>query len=349
MKSYLTSLKIAFTLVGTIIGAGFATGKEIFQFFTQYGAWGTIGVVVSGLLYMWTSTKIMVISYHIQARSFNEFNHFLFGKHIGRFLSAITLCMMIGVTAVMLSGAGALFKEQLGWSPLIGSFIVIGICFLSLQRGIDGVLIINSLVVPIMVTIVIIMAFIQFPVLHVSDWFPVQAPSLHSFWLINAIYYVSFNLVTTQAVLVPLGHDIQDLKAIKRGGVLGGLLFAVCLFAGHLAILSLSDAKLFDIPMVVLAERIGPLFYGLVFVLIIGEILTTYVGNIYGMTRQMTSFINVPESLLIISLLVITFLVSLFDYGTLIESLYPFFGQLGLFFTAMVIVRRTPSNIALKR
>lgn len=341
LKAYLTSLRIAFTLVGTIVGAGFATGKEIFQFFSFFNGWGTIGVLLAGLIYMWTSTKMMVIAHTIQARSFNEFNLYLFGNFFGRILSVTTLLMMIGVTAVMLSGAGALFHEQLGWSPLIGSLLILLICYLFLRKGINGVLMVNSLVIPFMVTCVLSMAFIRGSSLRLSEFLPTTWLPFSYHWLLSACYYVSFNLVTTQAVLVPLGNEIRDRQIIKRGGILGGLLFCLCLLAGHAALLTLKQARFFDIPMVVLAEQINSLLYWVVFALIGGEILTTYVGNIYGMTRHLYGRIKWRETYIIIGLLLVTFIISLFDYGTLIESLYPFFGQIGIVFTIMLLVKKT--------
>ena len=39
------TLRIAGVYVGTIIGAGYASGQEILQFFTGYGWWGIVGTV----------------------------------------------------------------------------------------------------------------------------------------------------------------------------------------------------------------------------------------------------------------------------------------------------------------
>ncbi|HET6871363.1 MAG TPA: GerAB/ArcD/ProY family transporter [Sporolactobacillaceae bacterium] len=341
MKHWITSLRIAATLVGTIVGAGFATGKEIIQFFSSYGAWGTLGILIVGLLFMFISTKMMVLSHDIQAHSFKEFNHYLFGSRLGTFLSILTVWMMIGVTAVMLSGAGALFHEQLGWSPLFGIFLTMGLCYLFLQRGIQGVFAVNSLVVPLMVTVILIISVIRFPTLHLHDWFPhfhLVIPPMQ--FLVSAIYYVSFNIVTTQAVLVPLGQEISDRRSLIKGGILGGLLFTLCLMAAHLALTSLPSNQSYDIPMAALASNMGTILYFSIFVLIFGEILTTYVGNLYGMTRHFSQTLGLSPFQITLGLLLITFAISLFDYGRLIESLYPFFGQLGLLFTFILFFKK---------
>jgi uncharacterized membrane protein YkvI len=343
MKRWITSLRIAATLVGTIVGAGFATGKEIIQFFSSYGAWGTLGILIVGLFFIVIGTKMMLLSHDIQAHSFKEFNHFLFGQKLGTFLSILTVWMMIGVTAVMLSGSGALFHEQLGWSPLFGILLTMGLCYLFLQNGIRGVFAVNSFVVPLMVTVILIIAFIRFPTLSLHDWFPhfhLSVPPLR--FLVSSIYYVSFNLVTTQAVLVPLGQEIRDRKSLKWGGIIGGSLFTICLMAGHLALTSLPSNQSYDIPMAALASGMGTLLYFLIFVLIFGEILTTYVGNLYGMTRHFSQTLKLSPLQIKLGLLLITFCISLFDYGRLIESLYPFFGQLGLLFTFILLFKRSP-------
>ena len=40
-------LKTVFVIVGTVIGAGFASGQEIFNFFNTHGLKGVIGLVIS--------------------------------------------------------------------------------------------------------------------------------------------------------------------------------------------------------------------------------------------------------------------------------------------------------------
>lgn len=43
----LNIFKVTFVIVGTIIGAGFASGQEILTFFNKYGICGLIGLVFS--------------------------------------------------------------------------------------------------------------------------------------------------------------------------------------------------------------------------------------------------------------------------------------------------------------
>lgn len=40
--------QLAFVYVGTVVGAGFATGREIVEFFLKFGWFGLFGIIISG-------------------------------------------------------------------------------------------------------------------------------------------------------------------------------------------------------------------------------------------------------------------------------------------------------------
>ena len=84
MKRWKLTLQVAATYVGTVVGAGFATGKEIVQFFTQYGELGMVGILVSGLFFIWLGSKMMLLSHAIGASSYQQLNTYLFGDVLGK-------------------------------------------------------------------------------------------------------------------------------------------------------------------------------------------------------------------------------------------------------------------------
>lgn len=44
------NIKVIFTIIGTVIGAGFASGQEIYSFFNKYNENGLIGLILSNIL-----------------------------------------------------------------------------------------------------------------------------------------------------------------------------------------------------------------------------------------------------------------------------------------------------------
>ena len=51
-------IKVSLVIIGTMIGAGFASGQEIGLFFNRYGIVGLIGIIVSSIL-----TGLIILSY----------------------------------------------------------------------------------------------------------------------------------------------------------------------------------------------------------------------------------------------------------------------------------------------
>ena len=58
----LNIINVALMFVGAIMGAGFASGREIWQFFGVFGAKGKIGVLLVGVLFIILGTMTAYIA-----------------------------------------------------------------------------------------------------------------------------------------------------------------------------------------------------------------------------------------------------------------------------------------------
>src|SRR5690606_16440366 len=143
-------MQVAFTYMGTVVGAGFATGQEILQFFTRFGPLATLTILLTTLLMSWLGTKIMLISHEIGAASYEDLNRYLFGNRAGQWISIVSLLNLFSVSAVMLAGAGSVFQEHIGLPYNVGLLLTMGAAFFLLLRGISSILAVNSFVVPVM-------------------------------------------------------------------------------------------------------------------------------------------------------------------------------------------------------
>ncbi|PHE52434.1 hypothetical protein COF52_30305, partial [Bacillus pseudomycoides] len=95
------------------------------------------------------------------------------------------------------------------------------------------------------------------------------------------------NLSLAQSVLVPLASEVKDRKAILWGGILGGAGLCFILLCSHLAILSIDQFYQYNIPMAEVVRRFNATFHFFFVLIIFGEVFTTLVGNVFGMTKQM--------------------------------------------------------------
>ncbi|TDL53844.1 hypothetical protein E2R60_12440 [Paenibacillus dendritiformis] len=339
-------LKIAATYIGTVVGAGFASGQSIMQFFTVYGAFGGIAICMTTLLFIWLGTKMMVLSRRIQAFSYQEFNTFLFGNVFGKVANALTFLILFGVTAVMLSGTGSIFEEQLGIPYQIGIVISIALSYLVMSKELNGILAVNSLVVPMMLVFIILIALRAVEMdgiwrmagSHTQQWDNLK-------WMLSPLMYTALNLAFAQAVMVPLGREVEDESAIKWGGFLGGVGLGMMLLVSHFALNSrMPEILQFQLPMAEIVRSLGPFIHVLFLLVIYGEIFTTLIGNVFGITRQIQSLYNIPKSPIVLAVLLACFIISQAGFTSLLTYLYPLFGYLGIILLIVLAAKRLPEK-----
>jgi len=346
-SGWISIVQIAATYIGTVVGAGFASGLSIVQFFTRYGMYGVVGILIGTILFTWLGTKMMVLSHRIRAFSYQELNVYLFGPFYGKIANAVSFVILFGVTCVMLSGAGSIFKEQLGISEQWGMLVSLLLIYSVLVRQLKGILAINTIVVPMML---FFSAVVGFGYLSIDNLFGVaawQAGRLLDWgWAVSPFAYVALNMATLQAVLVPLGSEVERERELTLGGMLGGVGIGVMLLISHLSMSSLMpDILNYDIPMAEVIRDFGRFMHVLFILVIYCEIFTTLIGNVFGMTRQIQSiYRSLPTRLIILTILFSCYAVSQMSFAVLLSRLYAVFGYIGLVLLVFLAAKRIPEK-----
>ncbi|MFL8935617.1 hypothetical protein ACKA06_02350 [Rossellomorea oryzaecorticis] len=337
MKRISGAFQIAAVYVGTVIGAGFATGREIVEFFTRFGFIGFIAILFSGYLFITMGTRIMLKSHDMKAKSFEQFNEYLFGKWFSKFMNIMMMVMLIGVSAVMLSGAGAVFKEQLLMPKQFGVLLTIVLGFLTMMIGMKGLFAVNTFVVPLMIMFNLFLmghsvtdarfleAFLTIPPVD-DGWKSVVAP----------FSYVAFNLAMAQAVLVPVASEVEDRKVIKYGGYLGGLFLTLILISSHMTLVLIPEVTLYEIPMAAVMKSFAAGLYFIYILIIYGEIFTSVIGGVFGLEKQLAGYWKGPSLVTFTAIFSMIYLLSFFEYSELLSYLYPLFGYLSLLFLVLL-------------
>lgn len=346
-RKTLMILQIAATYMGTVVGAGFASGQSIMHFFTIYGAYGGVGILIATFFFIWIGTKMMILSHRLKASSYQELNHYLFGDIFGKVANTLTFIILFGVTAVMMSGTGSIFEEQLGLPYQFGIIISILLSYLVMSKEMNGILAANSLVMPLMLffmVLVIIRVVGVDGIGEATNW--QEQPSLkHLKWIISPFTYVALNFAFAQAVLVPLGSEVKDESILKWGGLWGGIGLGVMLLISHFAIHSrMPEILSFDIPMAEIIRGFGRFLHILFILVIYGEILTTLIGNVFGITRHIGRIYPLPRNWVVLATLFICLLISQVGFTSLLTYLYPFFGYMGMILLIFLVIRPVPDK-----
>jgi uncharacterized membrane protein YkvI len=342
MKRTAAMLQVAFTYIGTVVGAGFATGQEILQFFTKYGSIALLTILVSTALFIWFGTKVMLLAHDIKAASYEDLNKHIFGSKLGKWFSLLLLVELFSVSIVMLAGAGSVFREQLGQSFLLGICITLVLAYLVMMRGMKGIMTVNSIVVPMMLifTGIVFYHTMRTPSFLTLDWLHQADPYPPGRAWIAPMLYAAFNLASAQAVLVPLGSSIEDREAIRRGGILGGIGLGILLLIGNLSLSAHAPGIFqYEIPMGLIVAGMGTAIHFIYLLLIYAEIFTTFIADIFGLTLQLEQRTRLKRRTIIVGALLLCFGISFVGFKALLSTLYPLFGCLSLVWFTMVVVR----------
>jgi len=342
MKRNFAALQIAFTYIGTVVGAGFATGQEILQFFTKYGTVGMLTILISTVLFIYFGTKVMLLSHDMQASSYEDLNRLLFGDRFGRWFSMLLFFELLSVSIVMLAGAGTVFREQLGQPFLLGIAVTLLLGYFVMVRGMTGIMAVNTVVVPTMLTFTGIVFYhtMQTDNFHSFEWLHLQDPYPPGRAWIAPILYSAFNLAASQAVLVPLGASVKDRSAIRLGGLLGGVGLGLMLLIGHISLSAYApDILRYEIPMGMVVAGLGTTIHLMYLLLIYSEIFTTFIADVFGLSLQVEQHTKLQRKTILIAVLLICFCISFIGFKNLLSALYPLFGALSLIWFVMMVVR----------
>lgn len=327
---------VAAVYIGALIGAGLASGQELMLFFVRYGARGLWGATIAGLAFAFFGAVILLRSKQLQCHSYEQYLQQILGKHISAVFTRV-ICAFLAVSfCVMLSGSGALFAEQFLLSPVFGVLFTAFICFFAFCADIKGLSAVNLFLVPFMLFGMFAVCFVFLLRQTQEAWLSFSENHLR--FSLSVLLYISFNMLSGAAVLVPLGNTLQSKRAACIGGLLGGFaLLAVILPA--CAALFLSEENIFSqqLPLLVLSQGFGKavsLCYALVLYM---AMLTTAAANGFAVLEYCAARGKSKKtSAVFLCFGAIPF--SLFPFAKLLETCYRFFGCLGLLLLLAVLL-----------
>ena len=217
--------QIAFVFIGTIVGAGLASGKEITEFFTSYGLISFIGIIFCGIFYIIIGTIISKISIRYELNSYSDVIKVISPNLLGKFTGAITTVYLISSASIILAGSGALINQFFGIPKIIGTLIMIALASFFLLRGTNGLIEVNSFIVPALLTTItlIFILYIIFCGDNLSINYISQFTPPKKGVLISTILYAGYNTLCCCGVLVPLSNETRKSKIMVSGIALGAI------------------------------------------------------------------------------------------------------------------------------
>lgn len=335
----LSIFKIASVYIGTVVGAGFASGQEVLQFFNAYGTVGILGVVVSTFLFFFIGYSILMLGRNLKAKSHVDIVRFTNGDVCGSFIDVIITIFLFGGLSTMIAGAGAIFKEQFSILPIWGTLIMAVLTLLTVISGTKGVINAISYVVPFLIVSVLfisIYSLLSNPVTSKEIQIASQLNGATPNWLVSAINYASYNLIIAIAVLTPMGAVTENKKKLFWGALLGAAGLGVSMIAIYFCIMTnITNVYAMEVPMIEIAYKISAVVKTLFAIVLFAEVYTTAVGNLYGFIQRVP--LKLSKTLLIVITTFFAFIIGQLGFSNMVKYLYPVVGYGGIFFFAGVI------------
>lgn len=328
-KDDVSMFKIATMYIGAVIGAGFASGQEILQFFVVQGENALWEIIMVTLLFSYLGALILYLSVKLQTNNYLNLIHKLLGKKGGLLYDWLSIAVLLGGLSVMFSGSGAVFEEHLKLDAWLGITLMILINGIVIICGLHGVLWVNAILVPVKITVIAILCLI---VIHMKAGWPDQIQYVDSTrsWIWSGILYVSYNIILVLAVLATLGKSVSLPRAVA-GGVAGGvglgLTAGIMCFAG----IALWPVILnYQVPTIYMAGTVHQALKWPVGLLIWLAILTTAICNTHGLAARIAYPGTTKYKLAGLGVTLLAIPLSMVDFDRLVGMIYPVFGYAGL-------------------
>ena len=325
--------QLAAVFVGTIVGAGLASGKEITNFFAAYGFPSFFGILLCGVLYILIGSLVCKISVKYNLQSYNEFMTFVSPNFLGKLTGLITSLFLLSSASIILAASGA---------PKWVGMILMGIFTLStLLKDTQGLVKINTFIVPCLITIIItifsLYIFFYKDIITISHLAAISCEKDN--WFTSTLLYTGFNLLSCTGVLVPLSREIKNTKVLTTGVVIGAsILTILCIFLNIMLMLNKPYIYDYEIPLLYIANRFGKPLQIMLLMVIWCEMFSTQVSDIYSISKTLDERFKIPFKKGIFLVFLVTIPISQIGFGRLISILYPFFGALSLIFLSQLIL-----------
>ncbi|MFP7366051.1 hypothetical protein SFC07_09800 [Corynebacterium callunae] len=336
--------RVAFAFVGIIVGAGFASGQEVMQYFVAFGVDGIWGVVLSAVIMTIMALVILQLGSYFNAAEhgevFRRVSHPVFSK----ILDIGVIITLFATGFVMFAGAGSNLNQQWGLPLWVGAVLMVVLVLAAGMLDVDKVTTVIGAITPfiiIFITAASIYTLIEgnFSPVDQLDAAALAVGTTLPHWAIAAINYVGFNMMVAVSMAVVIGGSMFNPRVAGRGGLLGGVILGFLIIISALTIFATVETVGHDdMPMLTIINELNPIAGQVMAVVIYGMIFNTALGMFYALGKRLTA--SKPERFrpVYIVTVLVGFVLSFVGFKNLVGWVYPILGYIGLLLIAVMMV-----------
>lgn len=279
-----------FAFKAVVIGGGYATGRELAEFFLPSGPWGGLAAMLLAMA-IWSVICAATFAFAQATRAYDYRSFFsqLLGPAWPIFEGVYVLFVIL-ILSVFGAAAGAIGAATLGVPPLIGTLSLAGAIALVVAFG-------NASVERLFkyVTVLLYGVYAVFVVLALSKFGHLATANFAratpmAGWATGGFTYASYNIVGA-VVILPVARHLTSRRDAVVAGILAGplamlpaLLFFICMIAFYPAI----AAEV--LPSDFMLKRLdAPVFHILFQVMIFCALLESGTGSVHAINERVAA------------------------------------------------------------
>jgi uncharacterized membrane protein YkvI len=278
----------AFAFKAVVIGGGYATGRELAEYFLPSGPRG--GLLAMALAAIVWSLVCVVTFLFARATRSTDYRGF-FRALLGRFAPLFEITyfqIVILLLSVFGAAAGSIGAAVFGWNGSIGTLILAAAITTAVSFGNDSVEAVFKYV-----TILLYGTYAIFFVLclthfgdRIGSVFAAPTP-IGSGWPLGGLTYAGYNIIGAVVILPVLRHLTSRRDAVLAGllcgpfAMLPALLFFICMMAAY------PDIAAAPLPADILLQRLDlPVFRILFQLMIFSALLESGSGVVHAVNER---------------------------------------------------------------
>jgi uncharacterized membrane protein YkvI len=276
-----------FLFQSVIIGGGYATGRELVEFFLSNGPMaGLLGMLAAAGAFSVLTALSFELARMSRSYAYRSFFHQLLGK--GWFLYELAYALLgLLVLAVIGAAAGEIVAEHLGLASSSGTvslMVLIGVLVFWGTKLIEKVLAGWSFVLYITYGIFVLFYLLEHGG-NLGDAF--RADTIQGDWMLGSLKYIGYSMSVVPIILFCVKHMESRRDAITAGilcgpiAMLPALLFYLAMAASYPAVLSA------PVPADYMMQQLDlPILKAIFYVVIFGTFVETGTAFIHAVNER---------------------------------------------------------------
>ena len=342
----ISAFQLGLSVAGSILGAGYVSGQELWQYFVSFGWKGTVGMVLSLLLLGSLNDITCKLAYDTGLTTIDSL---VVRKNIPwlkALVQVMTILFYLMVAGIMATGIGSLCNRIFGIPVWLGTILTLLLNAAVVAFGFTGLVRLFSLSVPVLIVSAVVISCLRLGSDGIGNFNTAASATVNpmiSNWGISAVNYAFMNYFGMIPIITPIAVNARKRSGISLGSILGAFLLIVIALFIVLALQVSPQYCGYDLPMLEIASTVGKAaWYIYAFLLFLGMFQSCVACNnvivYYGIDKYPSW--KKYAWVLILLLCVVEFFMSIRGFSGLIAVVYPIAGYCAILIVVLIIEHR---------